>query len=525
MSANGLARLFAGSALAAFLAVAAALPAAAQVPPPMPAHCRPPAAAPPAAPPAAAPPAPMARSLFETDWDWDAGKRALTFCVAAGTPVKIASAARFSASNLSNAGFGWTWTEVAPCVAGWNLANPVAGQQDVRVRAEDLGEVVTSDRDAEKVAPHDEQDDYRPTPGGSGGTRRPGGMLTPPLAYFQPGPLIPGRREIGSGEIVFNWRIPQGMNDDPKWSIDIGTSTYDPRITGMHEWGHAIRMRHDEHSFDDDRSLCPAGSRPGAAAPIVQRGLDNVLQTRVEPDDTRTAMGDLTAGADGVANSGKKANVMEALAVLGRHGINPGLGFPPNSAYSYTDREQATGIAARNHRPAALGGGGAGILAGGGQGQHQFWHSIVLFDPAGMPIPAAFGVQTGNGPENDLIVEVAPPAVRFEAFVNAWTEFEPAFGSLAIHGELGSPSGSALIHLVLPLSPEHPEIEIKAIAAADLLVITDRWSLEVLCTAQLTGFVPGHCLSASGAPFVAGGLLAVELDSEAAPPSKVVRTE
>lgn len=501
--------------LAAALAAAAAPPAAAQVQPPMPPWCTPPAAAPPPAPAPAPPAAPVARSLYETDWDWNGGRRALTFCVANGTPAPIASAARFSASNLSNAGFGWTLTEMAPCVAGWNLARPVAGQQDIRVRAEDLGPVMPANRDAERVTPHDEDDEYRPMPGGTGGTRRPGGMLVPPLAYFQPGPLLPGRREIASGEIVFNWRVPEGMMTDPKWSTTTGTNTYDPITTGLHEWGHAIRMRHDEHVFDDDRSICPMGSHPGAGALIVERGLDNVLQTRIESDDTRNGMGDLTAGANGVASSGKKANVMEALAVLGRHGINSGLGFPPGSAYSYTDREQATGIAADNHRPAMPGGGGggAGVLAGGFPGQHQWWHSIVLFDAAETPLPVAVGVATGGGAENDLIVEVAEPAVRFEALVDVWSEQQPAYGSLAISGAVGAPSGSAVIHIVLPVSPEHPELDLVADAAADSLVISDRWSQAVLCIAQLTGFLPADCLSASGQPFADGGFLAVGLTS------------
>jgi hypothetical protein len=339
--------------LMACLGLVLALPAAAQLQ--MPAHCRPPVVPPPMAPAPVAPPAPVARSLFEDTWDWIGGARNLTFCIDNGTPAMIAAAVQSAAMDLSNAGFGWMLQMMNPCVMGWDLNKPVAGQQRIRVRVADLGAVATVPRDTDETTPYDEDsDNYRALPGGNNGSSRPGGFARPPLAYFQPGPYLPGTQEIQSGEIVFNWPFMMGMPkaNDPKWNTAVGTPTFDPREVAMHEFGHAIRMKHDDFAFDDDRRICPEGSAPGANALIVERGLDNVLQTRIRPDDQPIPkVGDLEAGANGIANSGKKTNVMETLAVLGRHTINPRLGFPMGSDYSYTEREQATGQAAARHRP------------------------------------------------------------------------------------------------------------------------------------------------------------------------------
>lgn len=508
------------SGLTACLALVLGLPATAQLQ--MPPHCRPPVAPPPPAP-APAPVAPVVRSLFDTEWDWNGGARTLTFCIRNGTPALIANAVRAAATDLSNANFSWgpqgmvqTWRlqEVNPCPMGWNLQRPVMNQPRIRVSAEDLGEVRLRGRDADQATPYDEEDDeYRAAPDGSGGSRRPGGILTPPLAYFQPGPFLRGTREIAAGEIVFNWRVPMGMMTDPKWNTQVGTATFDPREVAMHEWGHAIRMRHDDHVFDDDRRICPEGSAPGANALLVERGPDNVLQTRIRPDDQPTAADDLHAGANGVANSGKKANVLETLAVLGRHTINPGLGFPANSDYSYTEREQATGQAAIRHRPRALGGAGGagGVMLGGLPGQYQFWHQLVFFDGAGKPLPILASVSSGDGAEHDILLEGLPAAVELEATVDLWSKLTFTSTRVELRGKIGSPSGQALIHVALPVSPVHPNLVVEANAAGDTLTITDGSTAKVLCTTQLLGFLPGDCLDGAGAPFVDGGFASVWL--------------
>src|SRR5207237_7473036 len=106
-------------------------------------------------------------------------------------------------------------------------------------------------------------------------------------------------------EVVYNCKVPLGNVVEPKWDIAIGTPTFDPREVGMHEFGHAIRLKHDDDESDDDVSVFPTGSRPGVNVVIVQRGKDNVLQTSRLGDDALVLYGDLTAGADGVAVSGK----------------------------------------------------------------------------------------------------------------------------------------------------------------------------------------------------------------------------
>ena len=484
------------------------LPATAQLQ--MPPHCRPPMpAAPPPAPAPAAPAAPMPRSLFDVEWDWDGGARNITYCIRAGTPAIIVTAVRDAATDLSAAGFGWTLQEVNPCPMGWDLNMPAMGQPRIRVRADDLGEVRTAGRDADQATPYDEADEYRPLPGSNGPSRRPGGILAPPLAYFQPGPFLMGRRDIAAGEIVFNWRVPKGMAADPKWGTQFGTATFDPREVAMHEWGHAIRMKHDDHPFDDDRRICPEGSAPGANALLVERGDDNVLQTRIRPDDQRTGAGDLDAGANGQGNSGKKANVMEAQAVLGRHTINPRLGFPAGSDYSYTEREQATGQAAVRHRPPVP---MPGMMLGGLPGQHQLWQQVTLFDGAGAPWPVLGWASSGDGAEHDILISGLPPAVRFEATADLYSApfYKPT--RLELRGQIGSASGQALIHVVLPVSPAHPELLVEVDAAANTLTISDGFSGAPLCTAQFVGFLPGDCLDGAGAPFTDGGFASVWLD-------------
>jgi hypothetical protein len=136
---------------------------------------------------------------FDRNWDWRGNKRMLTFCVDAGTPALIAGAARFAASNLANAGFGWNLMDVGACPANWNLRRPVASQADIRVRAAALGAIqipaaaggtyphdyggggspypYTSPYPSSPPGPRPNPND-QPVPGGAPA------FAAPPLAYF-----------------------------------------------------------------------------------------------------------------------------------------------------------------------------------------------------------------------------------------------------------------------------------------------------------------------------------------------------
>lgn len=429
---------------------------------------------------------------FERNWDWSGNRRALTFCVAPGTPALMASAAQFAASNLSNAAFQWTVNYVGICPANWDLRKPVAGQADIRVRVADLGPVVVKPNGN---APHDyerEDDDYpyggKPSPDrvpAPGGAPR---FAQPPLAYFQPGPILPGGgRWIRAGEVVYNWKVPMGKVVDPKWDIAIGTPTFDPREVGMHELGHAIRLKHDDDEFDDDVSVFPTGSRPGVNVVIVQRGKDNVLQTRRLGDDAPAMNGDLTAGADGVADSGKKINVMTTEGGQGQHGINPLLGFPPNSAYSYTDREQATAIAAKNNRPA----GPAPILAGADSLRHQVWGTLTLWNAAGQPVATFSPGTTGNGVDGDFLSFALVPAVRWTAVLDVNADNLPGSSHVTITADLGTTSAMTPVQVYVPMSSTHPNLVVQANWAADTISISD--GTTVLCSGQLSYFQPIDC--------------------------------
>lgn len=297
----------------------------------------------------------IAAGPFDRSFDWRGGKRALTYCVDGAMLAPLAAAARAAATDLSNAGLGWTFVEApAPCPMGWTL-RPAAGamQPDLRFRSAPMGPVMVPGNG--RVPTDWEEDHYKATPDMPAGG--PGGWVQPPLAYFQPGPTI-APAEFAAAEIVFNENVA--------WSTAPGVPAFDPRNTAMHELGHAIRLDHDEPGagfFDDDVSVVVVGDVAGPGGVIVQKGADGVLSTVPPQGDDVVVGGDLTAGPDGIADSGKETNVMERYAVWAQHGASPHVGLPAGR-WSYTRRERESAKASAMHRPAAAGGGGQ--LAGDG---------------------------------------------------------------------------------------------------------------------------------------------------------------
>jgi hypothetical protein len=104
-----------------------------------------------------------------------------------------------------------------------------------------------------------------------------------------------GGRQVHAGEIVFNWQVVNNKVNPP-WSINIGDLTFDPCEVGMHEFGHAIRLDHDDTNFDGDTSLWLTGSAPGANAAIIRPAAGMPLASRILGDDKIAPVtGDLTA--------------------------------------------------------------------------------------------------------------------------------------------------------------------------------------------------------------------------------------
>ena len=296
-------------------------------------------------------------------------------------------------------------------------------------------------------------------------------------------------RQIWAGEVVFNWRVPQGRMTDPKWDIAIGSDTSDPREVAMHEFGHAIRLDHDDVNFDDDVSIFPTGSRSKAQGVIVRKGGDGKLQTWRIGDDGIVA-GDLTAGADGVADSGKKRNAMTTRGVRRQHGINPLFGFPPDSAYSYTDREPETAIAAKKDKIIFL----AKLNIGADPRRYQNWDALVLYDANDNEVARFQPGQVGNGIANDFRVEQIPPADHFEARLTASsTELPGVFTTVTVYGYLGAPSEgvSDNLRVFVPLSINHPVLTVVANWWQDTIVIAD--GVSVLCAGELSRFQPVDC--------------------------------
>jgi hypothetical protein len=474
---------------------------------------------------------------FDGNFDWSGNRRQLTYCIDAGTPAIIAGAADFAASNLSNAGLGWTLKKVGACPAGWNLRRPLANQPDIRVRAAFLGAVTaqapSGGPDAGNGFPEHPNDyDYpsdrprpeepypgspgmpgpgpwgpgMPGPGGGGGGGVPR-FARPPLAYFQPGPFtMPGGRWIRSAEVVFNWKPPA----DPKWSTLIdplpGLLTYDPRIVGMHEFGHAIRLDHDDTNFDTDVSRYPTGSRtPKVTTEIILRTPPAALASRVLPDDQVNAAGNLEAGANKVADSGKKRNVMSTFAVQGQHGINPLLGLPPGSAYSYTEKERSTARAACRDMPPAR-----PIRLAAGFGRWQQWAALALLDGGGSTVQTYAPGLVGNGVLNDFVVNSIPAATSLSGTVT--TTIDGLTGSTKVNLFLtagASASGTAQLIVPVPFSQTYHDLRVEADASADWLAYEDAGG-GILCSGPLSTLDPADC----GLDLLNGGFVAVELTPE-----------
>jgi hypothetical protein len=353
-----------------------------------------------------------------------------------------------------------------------------------------------------------------PGPGGGGGGGVPR-FARPPLAYFQPGPFtMPGGRWIRSAEVVFNWdpppppaADPTAIPADPKWSFLIdplpGVLTYDPRIVGMHELGHAIRLDHDDTNFDTDVSRYPTGSRtPAAATEIIRRTPPAALASRVIPDDQVNAAGNLTAGANKLADSGKKMNVMKTFAIQGQHGINPLLGLPPNSAYSYTEKERSTSRAACRDKPPAM-----PLRLAAGFGRWQQWAALALLDRGGNTVQTYAPGQVGNGVLNDFVVSSIPAASGLSGTVTTTIDGLSGSTHVDLHLVAGAnASGTALLIVPVPFSRTYPNLRVEADASADLLTYEDGGG-GVLCTGPLSTLDPADC----GLDLLNDGFVAVEL--------------
>jgi hypothetical protein len=481
---------------------------------------------------------------FDQDFDWSGNRRQLTYCFDAATPFVISSGAEFAAENLTHAGLGWTLVNAGLCPPGWSLRNPIANQPDIRIRVARLGPVLMMpvpaggpdggsgfpehphDYESPGEKPRPEQPypgspgmpgrgpwgPGMPGPGGGGG----GGMprfARPPLAYFQPGPFtMPGGRWIRSGEVVFNWdppppRDPTEIPADPKWSYLIdplpGNLTFDPRIVGMHELGHAIRLDHDDTNFDTDVTRYPTGSRtPADLTEIIRRTPPAALASRVLSDDKLNAAGNLIAGKNKLADSGKKMNVMRTFAVLGQHGINPLLGLPPNSAYSYTEKERSTARAACRDKPPAL-----PIRLAGGFGQWQQWAALALLDGGGNPVQTYAPGQVGNGVANDFVVTSIPAASGLSGTVTTTIDGLPGSTHVDLHLVAGAnASGTAMLIVPVPFSQTYPDLRVEADASADWLAYEDVWG-GILCAGPLSTLDPADC----GIDLLNAGFVSVEL--------------
>ncbi|MFL6193732.1 MAG: hypothetical protein ACJ75H_06140 [Thermoanaerobaculia bacterium] len=483
---------------------------------------------------------PMPGAFF-TGWDWSANRRQLTYCIDAATPFVISSGADFAASNLSNAGLGWTLVKAGVCPAGWNLRNPIANQPDIRIRAARLGPIPVvpaggrpdggsdfperpNDYDYPSDMPVPEEPypgspgspgqgpwgPGMPGPGGGGGGGRPR-FARPPLAYFQPGPFtMPGGRWIRSGEVVYNWdppppADPNALPTDPKWSSFIdplpGTLTYDPRIVGMHELGHAIRLDHDDTNFDTDVSVYPTGSRtPQVTTKIILRGPNQALKSRVLPDDV--VNGDLEAGANKIADSGKKMAVMRSAGIPGMHGINPGLGLPPGSAYSYTEKERSTARAACRDKPPAK---PMRLLAGFGRWQQ--WAAATLVDGAGNPVQTYNPGLVGNGITGDFVADPIPAASGLTGTVDTRIDGLPGSSHVNVHiFAAANASGTAQVIVPLPYSKTYTDLRVEADVSGGWLSYQNG-SGGTLCAGPLATLDPADC----GLDLLNAGAVAIEL--------------
>lgn len=339
-------------------------------------------------------------------------------------------------------------------------------------------------------------------------------MAPPPLAIFQPGPFLPGRgRVIRYAEIVYNWTLVNGV-PDPPWSTWLGSAAFDPVQVGMHEFGHAMRLDHDDVQFDDDVTLVPTGSRPGANVAHIHQGADAIRQTPLRVDDPFAAP-NITAGVNGVADSGKATNVMETEAVRGQHGINP-FRIPLLLRYNYSVREVNSARAASAARPAR----GGRMQGMAGPNRMMSWEPLTLSDALGNPV-ATYAISTlSPDPATDFLIDEAPAAAHAEGWVQGWSYEMPASSRVHVVAKLGSapPGTSAPVRIWIPISSSHPALAVAVDWAADTVTITDGYGGGVLCAGSLAEFHPVDCSPDPDYPtFWSAGLLDIELTNSLDP--------
>lgn len=348
-----------------------------------------------------------------------------------------------------------------------------------------------------------------PRPGGGGG----GGVGAPPLAVFRPAPFLPGRgRVIRHAEIIYNWQIVQGQ-PSPPWSTVLGSAAYDPIQVGMHEFGHAMRLDHDDVQFDDDVTLKPTGSIPGANVAHVHHGADALRQTLIWVDDAFVAP-NLHAGANGVADSGKATNVMETACAGEQHGINP-FRIPALGRYNYSFREVVSARAAAVVRPIRCG----RMQGAAGPQRMMSWGPLELRNADGIPVGTYEPGSSNPDAASDFRVDEGFGATRAETWVQGWSYESPAASTVHVVAELGAapPETSAPVRLWIPISSSHPVLEVHADWAADTVVISDGAG-TVLCGGSLAEFHPVDCSPDLEAPtFWSAGLLDLELTNTADP--------
>jgi hypothetical protein len=239
-------------------------------------------------------------------------------------------------------------------------------------------------------------------------------------------------------------------------------------------------------------SVYPTGSRtPKVTTVIIRRGPNQALKSRVLPDDV--VNGDLEAGANQVADSGKKMAVMRSSGIPGMHGINPGLGLPPGSAYSYTEKERSTARAACRDRPAAM---PMRLLAGFGRWQQ--WAGAALVDGAGNAI------QTYHP---GLVANPIPAAAGFTGTVDTRIDGLTGSSHVDVHIFAGSSaSGTAQVIVPLPFSPSYPSLRVEADVSADWLSYQNGGG-GILCAGPLSTLDPADC----GLGLLNAGAVAIEL--------------
>jgi len=391
---------------------------------------------------------------YDQNFTWVNNNRILSYCIDAATPAVIANGVQDAAWLLSAMGSPWTLNNAGACPMNWSMRAVPFVQPNIRVRIAPLGAL---NLPANGFPNQPQEPGSSPTGSGSyggGSSDKPnpndqppvGGnrvFVSPPLAYFQPGPFVWGGRQIAYGEVVFNYQVVNGVMD-PRWDTAPGTRAFDPIEVGMHELGHAVRLDHDDTVFNDDVVVIPSGAASPLLIPndvAIQKGPDLILQTPAIPDDV-IAGGDIVVGNDLWAESGKKMCVMRSGIQRGEHGINPLNGFPANSDYAYTDREQASARAAGMHIPP---GQNASVHIYAGKGRAMDWNlGIGFYNAAGLLVAGWVPPVVQDDLTKDFIVFGAPAAPKFYAEGDVYLTAAPANKThVQLWGNIGAAPANA----------------------------------------------------------------------------------